>query len=102
MRIAIPYTQGEIDQHFGHSEQFKIYVVDNKELVDSYLLPVNGTGHEAAADLLVKAGVTAVLCGARRVKNALENAGAAMLVLSSDEVARMRADLLSLGGGIGA
>ena len=63
MRIAIPYTEGEINQHFGHSGQFKVYVVVNRELVDSYLLPVSGPGHEAAADLLTKAGVTAVLCG---------------------------------------
>ena len=28
MRIAIPYEQGEIFQHFGHTEQFKLYDMD--------------------------------------------------------------------------
>ena len=56
------------------------------------------TAQLVAAWTAAQPGVTAVLCGARRVKNALENAGAASLVLSSDEVARMRTDLLSLCG----
>ena len=37
--------------------------------------------------------MTAVLCGARRVKNALENAGAAALALDAADLARMRADI---------
>ena len=60
------------------------------------------TAQLVAAWTAAQPGVTAVLCGARRVKNALENAGAAALVLSSDEVARMRADLLAQCGEIGA
>ena len=29
MRIAVTYENGEIFQHFGHTEQFKIYDVEN-------------------------------------------------------------------------
>ena len=28
MKIAVPYENGEIFQHFGHTEQFKIYDVE--------------------------------------------------------------------------
>ena len=30
MRIAVTYENGEIFQYFGHTEQFKIYDVENK------------------------------------------------------------------------
>ena len=34
MKIAVTYENGEIFQHFGHAEQFKIYEVNGKEIVD--------------------------------------------------------------------
>lgn len=29
MKIAVPFEQGEIFQHFGHTEQFLLYTVEN-------------------------------------------------------------------------
>ena len=29
MKIAVTYENGEIFQHFGHTEQFKLYTVEN-------------------------------------------------------------------------
>ena len=43
-------------------------------------------------------GVTSVLCGARKVRNAAENAQAAEISLESADLARMRADLERLNG----
>ena len=54
------------------------------------------TAQLVAAWTAAQPGVTAVLCGARRVKNALENAGAAALALDASDIARMRADVESL------
>ena len=30
MKIAVTYSNGEIFQHFGHTEQFKVYTVDGR------------------------------------------------------------------------
>ena len=54
------------------------------------------TAQLVAAWTAAPPGVTAVLCGARRVKNALENAGASALALDAADLARMRADVESL------
>ena len=51
------------------------------------------TAQLVAAWTAAQRGVTAVLCGARRVKNAVENAAAAAVSLSPAELARMRADI---------
>ena len=51
------------------------------------------TAQLVAAWTAAQPGVTAVLCGARRVKNALENAGAAALALDAADIARIRADV---------
>ena len=29
MRIAVTYEDGQVFQHFGHTEQFKIYAVED-------------------------------------------------------------------------
>jgi len=31
MRIAVTYKDGEVFQHFGHSEQFKLYDTEGKK-----------------------------------------------------------------------
>lgn len=63
MRIAVTYEDGQIFQHFGHTENFKVYdVVDNK-IVDSKVINTNGTGHGALATLLNGLDVDVLICG---------------------------------------
>ena len=52
MRIAIPYEQGEIFQHFGHTEQFKLYDVENGTIIREQIVNTNGSGHGALAGFL--------------------------------------------------
>jgi predicted DNA-binding protein (UPF0251 family) len=47
MRIAVTYANEEIFQHFGHTEQFKIYDVENGTIVTSQIVDTNGSGHGA-------------------------------------------------------
>ena len=35
MKIAVTHENGKVFQHFGHSSQFKIYDVENGEIVGS-------------------------------------------------------------------
>ena len=63
MRIAVTYDNGMIFQHFGHTENFKIYDVENGEITNEMYLSANGTGHGALAGLLKNVGADALICG---------------------------------------
>ncbi len=63
MKIAVTYENGQIFQHFGHTEQFKIYTAENGEIINSEVVETNGSGHGALAGLLSALGVDALICG---------------------------------------
>ena len=45
------YENGEIFQHFGHTEQFKLYDVENGEIIKTQIVDSNGSGHGMLAGL---------------------------------------------------
>ena len=63
MKIAVTYADGVIFQHFGHTQQFKIYEVENGAIVASDVVDTNGSGHGALAGLLSVLNVDALICG---------------------------------------
>ncbi len=63
MRIAVTYENGQIFQHFGHTEQFKIYDVENNEIKSSQVVDTNGSGHGALAGFLTANEVDTLICG---------------------------------------
>lgn len=63
MRIAVTYENGEIFQHFGHTEQFKLYDVEAGKIVNEQVVNTNGSGHGALAGFLHTAKVDALICG---------------------------------------
>lgn len=63
MKIAATYENGEIFQHFGHTEQFKIYEVKNGKIVGSEVVGNDGLGHGALAGYLKSMGVEKLVCG---------------------------------------
>ena len=63
MRIAVTYESGEIFQHFGHSEQFKLYDVDDGKIISEQVVDTDGCGHGALAGFLQAAKVDALICG---------------------------------------
>lgn len=63
MRIAVTYKNGEIFQHFGHTEQFKIYDVENNAIVSSEIIDTNGSGHGALAGILQALNTNVLICG---------------------------------------
>ena len=81
MKIAATYENGQIFQHFGHTEQFKIYTVADGSVTSSAVLPTSGSGHGALASLLRAQGVNALVCGGigAGAKTALAEAGIAAL-----------------------
>lgn len=62
MKIAVTYENGQIFQHFGHTEQFKIYEVKDGKMVGT-VVPTQGSGHGALAGFLAAQGVDTLICG---------------------------------------
>ena len=58
MKIAVTYENGAIFQHFGHTEAFKIYDVEENKVVSSQVISTNGSGHGALSRLLFLALAT--------------------------------------------
>ena len=42
MKIAVTYQDGDIFQHFGHTEFFKIYDIENTDIVKTEIVSTNG------------------------------------------------------------
>jgi len=63
MKIAVTYEDGEVFQHFGHTEQFKLYTAEDGKVVGEQVVSTNGSGHGALAGFLRDAGVDALICG---------------------------------------
>ena len=63
MKIAVAYEAGQIFQHFGHTAAFKIYQVENNEVISAQVVDTNGHGHGALAGFLAQQGVDTLICG---------------------------------------
>ena len=63
MKIAVNYENGEIFQHFGHTERFKVYDIEDGKILSSEIVDTNGSGHGALAGVLNALKVDALICG---------------------------------------
>ena len=63
MRIAVTYQDGNIFQHFGHTEQFKVYDVQDGKIVASEVVDTCGSGHGALAGVLTALKADVLICG---------------------------------------
>ena len=77
MKIAVTYENGQVFQHFGHTAQFKLYQVEDGQVLSSQVVETNGSGHGALAGFLQAQGVDTLLCGGigGGAKTALAQAG---------------------------
>ena len=77
MKIAVTYDNGNIFQHFGKTEFFKVYEVEDGKVVSSEVIGSNGVGHGALAGLLADRAVDVLICGGigGGAQAALEEAG---------------------------
>ena len=63
MKIAVTYEAGNVFQHFGHTSQFKLYIVEDGKIVSEEVVDTNGNGHGALAGFLAGLGVNVLICG---------------------------------------
>lgn len=77
MKIAVTFENGEVFQHFGHTEQFKVYTVSDEKITDTEVVSTNGQGHSALADFLFQDGIDVLICGGigQGAQTALSDAG---------------------------
>lgn len=77
MKIAVTYDNGQVFGHFGHCENFKIYEIENSELVSCDVIPAGVSGHDAMAAFLSEQMVDLLICGGigEGARSALGEAG---------------------------
>ena len=77
MRIAVTYDNGNVFSHFGRTEAFKVYEVEEGEVTSSRVISSNGAGHGALAGVLAEEDVDLLICGGigGGALNALDAAG---------------------------
>ncbi len=63
MRVAITYDNGQVFGHFGRTEQFKVYDIEDGKITNSQIIGTNGEGCGALAGILNIAEVDALICG---------------------------------------
>ena len=63
MNIAVTYENGQIFQHFGHCEAFKLYTVQDNTVTESKIVSAVGSGHGALAGFLKAQGADTLICG---------------------------------------
>ena len=56
-------NRNSLFQHFGHTQQFKIYDTDGETVTASQIVDTEGQGHGALAGLLSALQVNALVCG---------------------------------------
>ena len=77
MKIAVTFENGNVFQHFGHTEKFKIYDISNGKIINESIVDTNGSGHGALAGFLKENSVDTLICGGigNGAKQALAEAG---------------------------
>ncbi|WP_442871713.1 NifB/NifX family molybdenum-iron cluster-binding protein [Anaerocolumna sp. MB42-C2] len=64
IKIAVTVDENNnVFQHFGKSDQFKIYEICGEELVSKTTLSSNGSGHSELVTLLSAQKVNVLICG---------------------------------------
>lgn len=63
MKIAVTYENGNVFPHFGHTEAFKVYEVEDGKIMSAEVIGSDGAGHEALAGVLLDKGIEVLICG---------------------------------------
>jgi predicted Fe-Mo cluster-binding NifX family protein len=63
MKIAVTYEDGQVFQHFGHCESFRIYETADGHVISAQTVSAVGSGHGALAGFLSGLGADTLICG---------------------------------------
>ncbi|MCD7845571.1 MAG: DUF134 domain-containing protein [Oscillospiraceae bacterium] len=62
-RIAVAYEDGQVFQHFGRMEKFKVYDVEDGKVTSAQVVDTEGRGHGALAEVLTALHTDILICG---------------------------------------
>lgn len=96
-RIAVTYENGQVFQHFGRTQQFKIFEVEDGRVLNERILDANEEGHAALASQLRDEAVNLVICGGlgMGMLNALQGFGIEVCANVSGDVDHAVKDFLA-------
>ncbi len=63
MKVAVTYENGQVFQHFGRTQQFKIYDVEDGKIVSSKVIGNDGLSHGALGEILMREKADVFICG---------------------------------------
>ena len=63
MVIATTYKDKMISDHFGRTEAFKIYEINNGKIINSKIVDNQGLSHGNLVNILVENNVNVLICG---------------------------------------
>lgn len=63
MKIATTYNNGSIEQHFGQTQEFKIYTIENGQITNAEVKSTQGFAHGTLVNLLTINEVNTLICG---------------------------------------
>ena len=88
MKIAVTYEGGSIFQHFGKTETFKMYEVENGKITSMQIVHAGGAGHSALAGFLSEQSANVLICGGigEGAQEALKEAGIKVISGAAGEV----------------
>ncbi|MDR2933541.1 MAG: NifB/NifX family molybdenum-iron cluster-binding protein [Oscillospiraceae bacterium] len=77
MKVAVTYENGQVFQHFGRTEYFKLYDAEEGRIISASIINTGTNGHGALAGFLKDNGVDALICGGigEGARKALSEAG---------------------------
>lgn len=97
MKIAVPYEDGQVFQHFGHTAHLKIYEVRDDEILSEKVIDTNGSGHGELVQVLKDNHINVLLCGGIGVPAvlALRESGIQILGGATGEATQQVQDFLN-------
>lgn len=63
MRIAVSYDNGNVFEHVGDTEVFKVYEVENGKVIKTSMSKVEGTGRSMVVDFATENQIEVLICG---------------------------------------
>ena len=63
MRLAVPVVGDDVSASFGACEAVKFYEDDHGRIVHTFVVPMEGSGADAALALIERYGIDTLVCG---------------------------------------
>lgn len=81
MKITVTYENGQVFQHFGRTQQFKVYEVQDSKIISSQVVGCDGASHCGVGNVLQQIGADMLICGGMGMgaRNMLANMGIKVL-----------------------